>query len=202
MKNGKLSLVLTIFCWFISLLSLLPHVWLCLSLLESLVIVGLVVLDNQALPNKKLQGLMPHKKLLHLLLVALFLFHTLGEMCLWYLIVGALLDLLVFHLLRVLITWLLITLKDSALELQVLNRLPFLRQTCYVLVCFIDIFGLGLPFRLHCHFHLILFSLHHDELKGRNSLIDQHHMKANQREQHKHQWQSNGKHYPSYHHGW
>lgn len=163
-------------------------------------IVGLVILDDQALPNKKLQGLMPPKKLLHLLLIALLLFLILGEMGLRDLIVRALLYLLAFHLLRVLFTGLLAILEDSALELHMLSCLSFFCHNCYVLISFIDILRLGLSILLHCHFRLVLLPLPHDELKGRHSLADQHHMEANQREQYKRKRQSSSKHNPSNHH--
>ena len=72
------SLALTVFCRHVGLLTPLSHVRLDLPLLEALVIAGPVILDDQALPNQKLQGLMPHKKVLHFLLIALLLFYALG----------------------------------------------------------------------------------------------------------------------------
>lgn len=94
-----------------------------LFLPETLVIVGPVFLNDQALTNQKLQGLMPHKKVLHFLLVALLLLYGLSLVSLGHLIVGALLNLLAFHLLRVLFAGLL---EDRALELQLLVSLSFL----------------------------------------------------------------------------
>lgn len=56
---------------------------------------------------------MSHKKILHFLLVALLLLYRLSLVGLGYLIVGALLNLLAFHLLRVFFAGLL---EDRALE--------------------------------------------------------------------------------------
>lgn len=140
---------------------------------------------------------MPHKKVLHFLLIALLLLYGLGLVGLGYLIVGALLNLLAFHLLRVLFAGLL---EDRALELQLLVGLSLLCQSCYVLISLIDILWFGLAIFLGCHFGLILLSLHHNELKCRQSLADQHHMEAHQSKQHKGKRQCNSKQDPSNHH--